>query len=130
MAVQVECADLTTDFVFWLAVRRQSNDETENLDPIFAHLVLIFFSLGLMLQFGKWLLLRRDYFDYVPARRRKRNLSLVGVAIGLLEDLPQLVLTVIIPASWDMWRELMMAATCVSIVWKFATPLLIKAGLL
>ena len=112
------------DFAFWASVRGEAGGTTIA--------ILIFFAAGCALQVGKWFKMRQDIVKCVPLRVRKRNLSFVGLCIGVVEDIPQVVIAATLMGAdgWTFVGELMVLASSLSIVWKLLSPLLIKGGCL
>ena len=134
VTLAMELFDVGTDGLAFLDVvaKNQRSECGDDLNALGMALLAVF-AISLLLQAGRWLYLRREYSR--PQNHKVRNLRLAvfAVAIGVLEDAPQTVLQLMVASSCGAlgWAQLISIVVAITtIVWKLATPLLIKYDLL
>ena len=130
VTILLEIADVVTDFLFWIDVRllnHYDHGETDTGEIVVCGL-LSFAVIGLIWQVLKYLFIRREFSSCDRNGFEKAFvLSLVALIIGLFEDMPQMVLTVIVTniiESWNIFSELSFSISLASFVWKVLSPIL------
>ena len=95
--------------------------------------LLVVFFVALVLLIGRWLHLRHEFSRAIETRKRNMRLAFFAIAVGLLEDLPQSALSLMLGSECgdlDFTIKLSLAVGFLSVIWKCAAPVLLHYGLL
>jgi hypothetical protein len=146
--VAIEIGDAGSDLYFWLEISAVGEaapvEHQPQLDMI-ASIVIAVVGLSLLLQIVRWLHTKKVY-DHMwtgrtPETRRKANvkLAVIGAGLCLLENIPQIVATVMylnvrtkIPGikAWTPGAQLNITLSGMSAAWKLLCPILTFTSLL
>jgi len=116
----LEMADVISDFLFWWFL-----DEGVGGTRI---AVLIFATIGLILQCFKIMVIRRSFMEGKDLWDMTQREIYLGYVVLLLEDIPQLILVFVISADegYDSFAQLTLILSLLSILWKVLQQILLK----
>ena len=103
VTLAMEIFDVGTDGTAWLSVLAQYEakacGEGSEALGVLASVLLVVFMVALMMQAGRWLYLRREFSRPQLKKARNLNLAIFAVIIGVIEDIPQAVVTLMVASG-------------------------------
>ena len=96
------------------------------------------FPVSLLTQVVRWLHIKREYGVAQTAHDRNKKLAFTGAAIGMFENIPQVIITFLFLSlrtdnglpSWTPGAQINVAFSIVAACWKLLVPALIHSHLL